>query len=105
MSGSLHSWLSSLAKDPAASLQEISGYVADVAGKKPLEVLIDYHNFWARTMGMEAMVVDRDQDIAMDKLAELFNQVAKEVKTINIAGVWEAMVARGQTVTVTEIMF
>merc|ERR1712098_947350 len=72
MSVNLHSVLSSLAKNPAGSLQELAGYVAD---KKPLELLIDYHNFWARTVGMEALVVDRYEDISMDRLSELLNQM------------------------------
>merc|ERR1711942_47567 len=80
------------------TLQELSGYMA---GKKPLELLIDYHNFWARTVGVEAMVVDKDQDMSMDRLYELVNQVAN----MDMASVWETMVARGQTVTVTEISF
>ena len=98
MPGTLQSLLASLAKDPTASLQELSGYMA---GKKPLELLIDYHNFWARTVGVEAMVVDKDQDISMDRLYELVNQMAN----MDMASVWETMVARGQTVSVTEISF
>ena len=69
-----------------------------------MDLLIDYHNFWARTAGLHALIVDKSQDMSMDKLSEAFTKVAEEMKNTNITQMWEAMVAWRQTVTVTEIV-
>eukprot|EP00091_Calanus_sinicus_P011452 TRINITY_DN25958_c0_g1_i1.p1 TRINITY_DN25958_c0_g1~~TRINITY_DN25958_c0_g1_i1.p1 ORF type:complete len:110 (-),score=44.06 TRINITY_DN25958_c0_g1_i1:42-371(-) len=107
MSESIQSLLSSWAKDPASSMKEVSSFLASnlttMKEKAPMELLIDYHNFWARTARLDALIVDKSQDMSMDKLSEAFTKVAEEMKNTNITQMWEAMVAWRQTVTVTEI--
>ena len=72
----------------------------------PLDLLIDYHNFWARVAGLETLVVDKNQDMSMDRLREAFSKVAEEMKNTNMNEMWEAMAAwrERQTVTVSEIV-
>ena len=72
----------------------------------PLDLLIDYHNFWARVAGLETLVVDKNQDMSMDRLREAFSKEAEEMKNTNMNEMWEAMAAwrERQTVTVSEIV-
>ena len=104
MSESFQSLLSSWAKDPASSMKEVSSFLASnlttIKEKAPMDLLIDYHNFWARTARLDALIVS--QDMSMDKFSEAFTKVAEEMKNTNITQMWEAMVAWRQTVTVTE---
>ena len=112
MSETFQSLLSSWAKDPTGSMMEVSSFFTSnltksfKTAKTPLDLLIDYHNFWARVARMDALVVDKSQDMSMDRLSEAFTKVAEEMKNTNITQMWEAMVAwrEEQSLTVSEIV-
>merc|ERR1739838_255994 len=111
-SSSFQSLLSSWAKDPSGSMKEVSSFFTSNlreslnTANTPLDLLIDYHNFWARVARLETLVVDKNQDMSMDRLREAFTKVAEEMKNTNMNEMWEAMAAwrERQTVTVSEIV-
>ena len=55
------------------------------SAKKPLDLLIDYHNFWAKVAGIDRLVVDKSQDISnksMDRLSETMTNMVEEMKNV-----------------------
>eukprot|EP00092_Neocalanus_flemingeri_P015200 GFUD01016419.1.p1 GENE.GFUD01016419.1~~GFUD01016419.1.p1 ORF type:complete len:109 (-),score=43.17 GFUD01016419.1:45-371(-) len=98
MSESFQALLSSWAKDPSGSMKEISNNITESfkTAKTPLDLLIDYHNFWSKAAGLNNLVVDKNQEMTMERLSEAFAKVAEEMKNSNMTQVtqmWEAMAA------------
>ena len=55
------------------------------SAKNPLDLLIDYHNFWAKVAGIDSLVVDKSQDISnksMDRLSETMTNMVEEMKNV-----------------------
>eukprot|EP00092_Neocalanus_flemingeri_P051117 GFUD01059321.1.p1 GENE.GFUD01059321.1~~GFUD01059321.1.p1 ORF type:complete len:114 (+),score=30.36 GFUD01059321.1:26-343(+) len=65
--------LLSWAKDSSGSMKDMSTNFIDSFknAKTPLDPLIDYHNFWSKTAGMESLVVDKNVDMSMDSFVKM----------------------------------